>query len=536
MKKEKKENNNPIKNNEQDKKALKKVKKAEKEKLSARFIKSIKKRWLISGTNTILLIAIIVAIFILINSMFSYFDFTAIDCTTSQDYTLTDESKERVADIDKEVNIYFVGWDETDQDYILAKQYNKANSNINVEIVDATENLEIANKYDVTNDDYAIIIECGETYRILSYYDIITYDSSYNVVDIAEQKITSAILNVTSDEIPKVYFLTGYTSFSFNYGYGLYYLSAYLDEEVLTYEELNILSTQEVPEDCDTLIIMTPEKDFDEITADAIIDYIYRGGNILWLNGAYLEETDLTNVNRVLAEFGIDPFEVGGVYETDTNNMIGYDICFIPEVQYTDVTEDIYTGLGLVFYLPTKININTDELEELNVEETDLVLSSDTTYFTTDLYSSASSDDEEGGFVLGAQMVKTVQEAEESDDSEDSESSDDTDDTEDSEETEEITSTLIIFGNDYFITDYQISNNYNPMIYIYNNADLVLNSIASLSDRDQDITIRKSYTDSVTDFTATDGQKTVIMKIIFIVPIAIILIGLIIWINRKRRQ
>ena len=74
------------------------------------------------------------------------------------------------------------------------------------------------------------------------------------------------------------------------------------------------------------------------------------------------------------------------------------------------------------------------------------------------------------------------------------------------------------------------------MIYIYNNADLVLNSIADLTNRDQDITIRKSYSDSITDFTATDAQKSLIMKIIFIVPIAIIIIGLIIWFNRRRRQ
>ena len=507
MKKEKKENE----------KSLKKVKE---EKVGTKFIRNIKKKWLISGTNTILLIAILIAVFLLINMAVKKADFTPIDCTTSQDFTLTDESKERVADIDKEVNIYFVGWAETDQDYILAKQYNKANSNINVEIVDATADKEIADKYDVTSNDYSIIIACGDTYRVLTSNDIITYDSSYNPVDIAEQKITSAILNVTSDDIPKAYYLTGYTSYSFTNG--LQYLSKYLDDEVLTYEELNVLNTQKVPDDCDTLIIMTPEKDFDQVTADAIIDYINRGGNILWLNGAYSEKVELPNVNRVLAEFGIDPFDVGGVFETDTNNIIGYQVCFVPEVQYTNLTEDIYNGLGVVFLFPTKININTDKLEDLNVEETDLVLSGDTTYFTNNLLSSTYSKDEQGGFVLGTQMVKTIKEAEQNEDGE--------------ETTEGITSKLIIFGNDAFATDYQISSNINPMIYIYNNADLVLNSIADLTNRDQDITIRKSYSDSITDFTATDAQKSLIMKIIFIVPIAIIIIGLIIWFNRRRRQ
>ena len=463
---------------------------------------------------------ILIAIFLGINVGVNYLDPTAIDCTTSQSFTLTDESIERVADIEDEVNIYFVGWEDSDTQYTLAKQYNKANENINVEIIDASEDLEFAKKYDVENDDYAVIVECGEVTRTLSYYDLYTYDSDYNTIDLTEQKLTSAILNVTSGEIPKVYYLTGYTSFSFDNG--LYILSMYLDDEVLTYEELNILNTQAVPDDCDTLIIMTPEEDFDDIVADAIIDYINEGGNILWLNGAYVEDMELTNVNRVLAEFGIDAFESGVIFETDSGNTIGgAQLWFMPTIEYTDITEDVYSGNGAIFYAATKINIDEDALEDLNVEETDLVLSEDTTYFSTDV--STLSKDEQGGFVLGTQMVKTIQEAVEEDEEEGTEAVD------------AIEAKLTIYGNDYFASDLQLASNYSYMIYLSNNADLVLNSLADLTDRDQDITIRKSYTDSETEFTPTDEQAGIIMAIIFVVPIAIILLGIVVWQIRKRR-
>ena len=498
-----------IKNNDNEK-SLKKVKDL---KLSSKIFEHIKKKILINRLSTLLLMAIVIAVVVAINVAVKKANFTAIDCTTSKSYTLTDESKERVAKIEKEVNIYFIGWEEDNVDYELAKQYNKANHKINVEIVDATKNLEIAKKYEVTNEDMAIIVESGETYRKLYYNtDIISYDSNYNTIDLAEQKITSAILNVTSGYIPKIYFLTGYTSLTFNNG--LMGFSQYLGNEVLKYEELNILNTQKVPDDCDTLIIMTPEKDFEESVADAIIDYIKRGGNILWLNGAYAEKIQLENVNSVLAEYGINSFDVGYIYETDQKNTIlGYSACFLPEIQNEDVTKDVYKSAGVAFLYATKININTDKLEELNVEEKDLIYSSNTTYFTQNMTGTMSSNDEKDKYILGAEMSKKID-----------------DDT---------TSKLIIYGNDMFMTDQIISNGSGKgtyMIYLYNNADLGLNSIAYLTNNDKDITIRKNYSDSETTFTATDAQKSLIMKVIFIVPIVIIVIGIIIWRIRKNRQ
>ena len=65
-----------------------------KEKLTAKFINIIKKRWLISGTNTLLLIAILIAITIAINISIKYLKLTPIDLTSNKQYTLTAESKE----------------------------------------------------------------------------------------------------------------------------------------------------------------------------------------------------------------------------------------------------------------------------------------------------------------------------------------------------------------------------------------------------------------------------------------------------------
>ena len=205
-----------------EKKEKKPAKNTNKEKFGTKFLNTIKKKWLISGTNTLLLIAILVAIVILINSAVQSLDLTPIDCTSNKEYTLTNESKDRVKNINSDVNIYFVGYEDSATQVNLAKQYNKANSKLNVEVIDTNERTDIASKYNVTNDSKAIIIENGEKSKTLYSDDLYTYDSSYQTIDLTEEKITSAILNVTSEKIANVYFLSGYSDYSLEYSGGMY--------------------------------------------------------------------------------------------------------------------------------------------------------------------------------------------------------------------------------------------------------------------------------------------------------------------------
>ena len=72
------------------------------------------------------------------------------------------------------------------------------------------------------------------------------------------------------------------------------------------------------------------------------------------------------------------------------------------------------------------------------------------------------------------------------------------------------------------------------MIAYRQNKDLVLNSIAYLADREEDITVRKS-TGAVT-YAATEQENKIILAIITFVPLLIIVIGIIVWANRRRKK
>ena len=517
MPKEKKEKKLP--KEEKAKKEKAKKDKVKKDKETSEFVQRIKKKWLIDGTKTLILILLIIAVFLAINVGMQSLDLTPLDFTQEKLYTLTDESKERVKDIDKDVNIYFVGYSDDDADLSLAKQYKSANERIVAEAVDADSRPDLAEKYGIESGSTGIIVECGDRSKVLTSSDLVTYDSTtYETISIAEEKLTSAIISVTTDDIPKVYFLEGYSDFTLEYN--MNYLSVYLENEITEVDTLNILSTGNVPDDCDTLVITSPSKDFDDVAKTAIMDYINRGGNILWLNAAMAVSADLPNVNEVLALYGVNPFEVGIIRETDSSRMVsGSPDLIIPNLGYSSITEDLYSD-GVIFANARKININEEGLEDLNVVETDLATTSEGAYFRTNFNNSsttAAEGEETGSFVVGAELEKTITEA--------------------NEETGEsaVTSTLVVYGENYFASDYQLAENSQyPAIQLAYNKDLVLNSLAYLSDREEDITARKS-TGTVT-YTATEQQDTIVRVIIFAVPSVIILVGLIVWQKRRRKK
>ena len=502
------------------KKEDKKTTKVVKDSKENKFIEIIKKKWLVDGTKTFILIAIIIAIFIGINLSMQKLELTPIDFSQEKLYTLTEESKEKVKDIDKDVNIYFIGYADDDSNLDLAKQYKKVNEKIVAEAIDINNRPDLAQKYGIESGTQGIIVECGDKSKVLTESDLVTYDTStYETISIAEEKLTSSILSVTSAKIPKVYFLEGYSDFSLSKN--MNYLNMYLENEINEVDTLDILSVGKVPDDCDTLVITTPSKDFDDIATNAIIDYINSGRNILWLNSALTTQKDLTNVNKILTMYAVNPFEVGVIRETDSSKMVTNSPDLIkPDIKYSTVTEDLYNSTGVIFINATKVNINEEKIEEQKVEKTDLALASENSYFRTNFniqQNAVSEGEEKGSFVVGAELEKTLKEK--------------------NEETGEsaVTSKLIIFGENYFISDYQLSENsqYGAIQLAYNK-DLVLNSIAYLVDRPEDITARKS-TGTVT-YTATEQQDTIIRAIIFTVPIVIVLAGIIVWQVRRRKK
>jgi len=491
------------------------------EKPENKFIQIIKKKWLINGTLTVLLMAIVVAIFIAVTIISQKQNWNPIDFSQDKLYSLTDESKEKLKKLDKDVNLYFIGYSSEDPTIDLAKQYTNANEKIKVELIDENTRPDFMKEYSIENGNQGIIIECGNKRKALSPNDLQTFDtSSYEYVNIAEQKLTLSILTIASDTVPKVYFLEGYSDFKLSAG--MNFLSMYLSNEVNETAILDLLSKGEVPEDCDTLVIPTPNKDFDEIATNAITDYVNNGGNILWLNAAITTDTEMPNVNKILELYGVNPFEKGIILETDSDKIISAPNIIIPNVSQTSkITKDIYKSTGLTFLNATKINLKEQEdLDELKVVKDELLFTSDNAFFRSDFTiqtEKPTNGENKEKMLVGVELQKIIADA--------------------NEETGEKAkiSKLVLIGENYFASDIQLNENYQTaVVQLASNKDLVLNSISYLVNREEDITVRKNT--GTTTYTATEQQHAIIMSIILIFPIIIIIAGIVVWIKRKRRE
>jgi len=514
MKVLKKENNK----NEMEKENIKDSKeltiKKKKRKVFQKFINIMKNRLLINGFSTLLLVIIIIDIYILANIALDKVTLPELDFTENKVYSLSDETKSKLKNLENDVTMTFINYEDNDTVIKFAEKYIVLNNKIKIDkINDLASRKDLMEEYSLDTTDTLIVVASGENEATLSEYDLYTYDySTYETIDTTEEAITNAIVEVTTKDKPKIYFMRNHVE----YEIGSYFknMTNSMKEDANEVDVIDILSNGSVPEDCDTLIITTLKEDITAFEKDKIIEYINRGGELLILNGPDITGKNLVNFQEVLNQYGIT-MEQGIVFEGDSSSMLyGYPDFIVEKMQSSSLTAKLNMNLSVCLPDAASIKFDDDKKEELNIEFEELVSTSDKAFRRTNLQISTPSridtDSEEGQLVVGGLVTKTID--------------------------ENNTSKLIIFGNELFASDMpvQLSGYTYYIAELYNNSDVFLNSIAYLNEREDTITIRKSY-DTVT-YTATELQHNVIMIIIFALPIIIIIAGIVVWQIRRRKK
>ena len=486
-----------------------------------KFIEIIKKKWIRDSLLTATLVLILIAIFILVNLLFMNLDIAPWDFTEQGLYTLSDESKEQIANVEQNVTMYFFGYDEGSTAVTLAKQYHDANDKITIQIINTSERPDLAAQYNVSTSSQLVAVQATERYKIIDASEMYTYDSStYQYIDVTEQKLTNAILDVTIAQKPQIYFLTGHGEYGISSSSAMGTLATYIENDVNDVNTLDLL-TSDMPETCDVLVIANPTSDFTDLETEKIQNYINAGGKIVWMQDPYMfnagwtESTTYPNITKILSQFGIS-FSSGVVCEQGTDHMIaGTPDLIVPEMTYNQIVQDLYTD-GMVALLDSgRINtVSDEELEELGVTASPFLQSTETSFYRADINSDISQkldSDEDGPFVLAEILTKKIN-----------------DDTE---------STLVAYSNALFATNYtvQISGSIGTPISIRQNKDIILNTIAYLSDREDTIRIRKD-TGLVSFDAITEQENRVVLWIIFAIPVIIIVAGIVVAIVRKRKK
>ena len=300
------------------------------------------------GGYSVLLALIVLAILVAVNVLFSVLPskYTQFDISAAQLYSLTSDTKVVATNLDKDVTIYWItqaGKESTVLDKLLDR-YQDLSDHITVVKKDPDTYPTFAQQYtDETVVNNSLVVECGDKNRYISYDDLYKVDTTsyYTTGSVSqsfdgEGQITSAIDYVVSDELPKIYLLSGH-------GEGA--LSDTFSDELTrsnyeTVSDFSLLNVDEIPEDCDTLLINTPTSDISKEELTMLRSYVQGGGKLMVLSGPQ-KSTALTNLDSLLVDYDVTITE-GVVVDTDRDHYaFTAPYVLMPDIESSNITDPL---------------------------------------------------------------------------------------------------------------------------------------------------------------------------------------------------
>ena len=274
-------------------------------------------RRLIKLSSTIVFVLILCFLYFLIGTLIKSIKLPMIDITSSKLYSLSDQTKEGLKKLEKDITIYAINFGEYDNELPVLDEFAKENSRINIIYVpDLSKNETIKSKYGLSEfNSTALIVECGEKNQMIFGLDLyIQYKDSNRFINLLEEKVINSIITVADENPKKVYI----------YGSNLLHSLAedqvtFINDVSIYDNEIEVLTEATIPDDCDLLILPGFGKDISEEQANGIIDYIRRGKNILVLQSDDVSKTEYTNFQKVLAEYNLKLGD-GSVFD-EINNL-----------------------------------------------------------------------------------------------------------------------------------------------------------------------------------------------------------------------
>jgi ABC-2 type transport system permease protein len=486
-----------------------------------KFFASFKEKRFRYGTLSTVMILFAVAIFFFVNLVVDQLDIKA-DLTGDQRYSLSSYSKEFLAGLQKDVNIYALIPTGQEQPMLteLLREYESSSSHIKLEFRDPTLYPTFVEQFATDGQAVAsgsIVVQCGEYNTIIAPNDMYTYDQSseqafqyymqYGSFPLSsvnfEPQISKAIHNVTIEDMPVVYELTGSGESTLQESFlKTLSLSKFQVKSIdLTFNEL--------PEDCDILLASMPAQDWSKDTADRILAYLQRGGSMMAFFSYGMER--FPNLDYVLSSYGVaigDYFVVEGSAANVAENNPGY---LIPNIAQHEITTTATAASASGYRVVSVASTGINELPEkrINVKIEPLLSTSNSAYgrlvSNTEAETlSKTPDDIEGPFNIGVAITESVNAV------------------------ESYTTRLVIFGTPLLLEEY-VNTNFSRGT----NWDLILGGLNWMSERES-IYIPAYTPAQVSRLSLTQVDANVLMIIsIFVLPLIFVAAGVFVWFRRR---
>lgn len=432
--------------------------------------------------------------------------YTSFDVTSNKLYTITDQTKEMLAGLQEDINLYVISA-ESSVDTNLQQTlncYESESEHVKVSYVDPLVNPKFASQYTTGNlTQNSIIVESDKRYKVISYNDLYeteidytTYSQSITGYD-AEGQITSAISYCTSDDMPKIYMIAGHNEYTLDSGF-----TTAIEKENIEYETISLMDYDTIPEDAECIVIHAPETDFSADDADKVIAYLNNGGKAL-ITTEYVGNS-LPNFERIMENFGLS-IQQGYVVDSHAGNYYQTPIYLLPNVEYADETSGL-TGSYTYVFAPYAQGIAVPESDTDDITYTKLLTGSDSSIVKTNVQSTSTFEKEEGDLdgpvCIGVKAEKTLDSG---------------------------SATLYLFSCAQLFTDNADS------AVSGNNKVLFSNIMSTVANHEVSVSIPvKSY--DVENLTASSSDMYLFETIVVVlVPLALIICGLVIWLKRRKK-
>ena len=432
--------------------------------------------------------------------------YTNIDVTSNQLYTITEQTEEMLSNLTEDVTIYVISAEDNADATVnqTLKCYEEASSHITVSFIDPLVNPQFVNQYVTSNiSQNSIIVESEKRYKVISYNDLYeteidysTYQQSVTGYD-AEGQLTSAIAYCTSDDMPKIYIIAGHNEYSLDSGF----LTA-IEKENIEYETISLLEYDAIPEDAECIIIHAPETDFSTDDADKVIAYLNQGGKA-FITSEYAG-TELPNFERILSEFGMT-LQEGYAVDNNAGNYYQTPIYLLPNVEYATETSGL-TSMYTYLLAPYSQGISVPETEVEGMTYTKLLTGSEKSIVKTNVATSTTFEKEDGDIdgpvCIGVKAEKTLEEG---------------------------SAVIYVFASAQMFMDNADS------AVSGNNKQLFSNIMGIVADHEVSVSVPvKSY--EMEYLTASTGDITFFGVIVVVmIPLALIIMGMGIWLNRRKK-
>ena len=307
------------------------------------------------------------------------------DLTEDQEYTLAPETRLLLSTLKEPARIvgFYTVDAEGSQNQIrpLLEQYQvESKGKLTFEFIDPREDPITTERYGVTQDR-SLVIVVGETSAVVTFPE--------------EQDISGALLRLENPGIRKVYFTSGHGELSISQtdDGGLSKLKTALDSKNYETEELNLQIQGEIPADALLLVVAGPQVPLSPAETELIVDYLAQGGSLLLLQEP-----------SILTRFGDNPDSLADYLASSWGIGLNNDLIVDPDslnpfvalsFQYAShpVTERL-ESIGTLF--PSARSLNLATVEGSSVTQTALVTTGDSSWGETNLEALLTDDPLEG--------------------------------------------------------------------------------------------------------------------------------------------